>query len=284
MARAGWQTALVWCLMTATVPASAVGARRDKASIEEPAAWETPDGRDEARLAFARGLLDSGSPDACLELIAQLRRDGVKGIDLEKLHAEALRATGLDDDARAILEAVVKRWPRDAAAHNDLGILAMDREDVEGAVVQFEQAVRYDKENGQYLNNLGFALLVSERPDEAIDTLRMALRADSSKAQTRNNLGFALVAAGREQEALRVFKAAARDSADAHYNMGVGLELRGSGTEASEAYERALKADPDHQKARDALARLSGTGAPVPSDSVKPASLQSAPSPQRSEP
>jgi Tfp pilus assembly protein PilF len=254
-------------------PADAARQRPEKGTIDDAPQWETTAGRNEARLEFATGLLAAGAPDACLELIAQLRRDGVKGIELERLHADALRATGLDDDARGILEGIVKRWPRDASAHNELGILAMDREELPTAVEEFEQAVRFDKENGQYLNNLGFAQLASNQPDTAIVTLRSALRMDSSKAQTRNNLGFALVAAGREQEALRVFKAANRDPADAHYNVGVGLELRGSAAQATEAYERALKSDPDHVSARDALARLNRSDPPSPS-----------PSTQRSEP
>ena len=243
-------------------PADAARLRPDKSTIEEPAQWETAAGRDQARLEFARGLLNAGAADACLELIAQLRRDGVRGIELERLHAEALRATGLDDDAQHVLEGVVKRWPRDAAAHNELGILAMDRKDLPTAVEHFEQAVRFDKDNGRYLNNLGFALLTSGRADDAIEALRSALRMDSSKTQTRNNLGFALVAAGREQEALRVFRAASRDAADAHYNVGVGLELRGAEAAASESYKRALKADPDHVRAQSALQRITSAVAP----------------------
>ncbi len=249
-------------------PADAARKRPDKGTIDDAPQWETAAGRTQARLEFANGLLAAGAPDACLELIAQLRREGVKGIELERLHAEALRATGLDDDARRILEGMVKRWPRDAAAHNELGILAMDREDLPTAVAEFEQAVRFDKENGDYLNNLGFAQLATEQPEAAIETLRMALRMDSSKAQTRNNLGFALVAAGREQEALRVFKAANRAPADAHYNVGVGLELRGAATRATEAYERALKSDPEHVPAREALARLHSAAPPTTSPST----------------
>ncbi|MBO84461.1 MAG: hypothetical protein CL927_03815 [Deltaproteobacteria bacterium] len=260
-------------LLGSALPTSADAARQrpNKAGVEEPAQWETAAGRDQARLEFARGLLNAGAADACLELIAQLRRDGVRGIELERLHAEALRATGLDDDAQQVLEGVVKRWPRDAAAHNELGILAMDRKDLPTAVAHFEQAVRFDKSNGRYLNNLGFALLTSDRADEAIEALRAALRMDSSKTQTRNNLGFALVAAGREQEALRVFRAASRNNADAHYNVGVGLELRGASAQASESYQRALKADPAHVRAQSALQRLTpAEGPPTPSDPLTP--------------
>jgi len=244
------------CLIAGTTNADAARRQKNKQVVEEPPLWEMPGGRDAARLEFAQALLAAGSADACLELIAQLRQDGVKGLELERLHADALRATGLDDDAQTILESIVKKWPRDAPSHNALGILAMDRKELDAAVTHFERAVRHDDKNAHYLNNLGFALMVSDHPDAAIDVLRTALRANSASPQTRNNLGFALVAADRLDEAWRVFKATSRSPADAHYNVGVGLELRGESDHAFAAYKRALDADPTHAAARDALARL----------------------------
>ncbi len=253
-----------WLLGGVLLATPANGARREKTrgAVEEPAPWEQPGGRERARLEFAEALLGSGSPDACLEVIAQLRQDGVHGLELERLHARALSATGLSDDARVILQQAAKKWPRDAGLHNALGILAMDADDVTAAVQHFERAVHFDRDNSDHLNNLGFALLVAQRHGEAIEVLRTALRADSSRAQTRNNLGFALVAAGREDEAWRVFKAASRSPADAHYHVGVGLERRGDVDSASTAYRRALDADPEHTPARAALTRLSEPDAP----------------------
>ena len=257
-------TAIGWLLGGVLFAAPATGARREKSrgAVEEPAPWEQPGGRERARLEFAAALLGSGSPDACLEVIAQLRQEGVHGLELERLHARALSATGLSDDARVILQQAAKKWPRDAGLHNALGILSMDADDVAVAVEHFERAVHFDRENSDHLNNLGFALLVAQRHDEAIEVLRSALRADSSRVQTRNNLGFALVAAGREDEAWRVFKAASRSPADAHYHVGVGLERRGDVDSASSAYQRAIEADPEHMPARDALTRLREPTAP----------------------
>jgi Tfp pilus assembly protein PilF len=256
------------CLIASTTTADGARRQRSRQVVEEPPLWETPGGRDAARLEFAQALLAAGSADACLELIAQLRQDGVRGLNLERLHADALRATGLDDDAQTILESIVKKWPRDAPSHNALGILAMDRQELDVAVKHFEQAVRHDDKNAHYLNNLGFSLMVSDQPDAAIDVLRTALRANSANPQTRNNLGFALVAADRLDEAWRVFKATSRSPADAHYNVGVGLELRGEQDDASAAYKRALDADPTHVAARDALARLDTLQAPPASPDI----------------
>ena len=82
--------AMLWSLPG---PADAARQRPEKGTIDEAPQWETAAGRTQARLEFATGLLAAGAPDACLELIAQLRREGVKGIELERLHADALHVT-----------------------------------------------------------------------------------------------------------------------------------------------------------------------------------------------
>ena len=237
---------------------SSATAARKSATTREPDAqpvWEQPGGRAKARMEMAEALLEAGSVDACLELIAQMRMEKVRGVDIERLHARALRTAGLDEDAHDVLQQIVRRWPRDAASHNELGILAMDRQQVDSAVEHFASAARLDDGNADFLNNLGFAQLSNGQAEDAVASLRKALRADSSRDQTRNNLGFALVAAERPDEAFRVFRAASTP-ADAHYNVGVGLELKDDVEGAAARFEKALSVDPGHPGARTALTRL----------------------------
>lgn len=252
--------------------ATTATAARKSATTREPDAqpvWEQPGGRAKARMELAEALLEAGSVDACLKLIAQMRTENVRGVDIERLHARALRSAGLDDDAQDVLQQIVRRWPRDAASHNELGILAMDRKQVDVAVEHFATAARIQDGNADYLNNLGFAQLSQGQHDAAVGSLRRALRADSSRDQTRNNLGFALVAAGRSDEAFRVFRAAGT-SADAHYNVGVGLELSEDADGAVARFEKALSVDPSHPGARTALARLTPIDSPADPPAQEP--------------
>jgi len=261
------QASRMAAVLAAFVAAGPALGARGKTGNREPEAqpvWEQPGGRERARMDLATALLDAGSVDACLELIAQMRAENVRGVNLERLHAKALRAAGLDDDAHDILTQIVRRWPRDAAAHNELGILAMDRRQIDEAVDAFSTASRLNSSSSDFVNNLGFALLTQGNADAAVEALRKALRLDSSRDQTRNNLGFALVAAGRSDEAFRVFRAAA-NPADAHYHVGVGLELKADPKGATARFEKALSVDPQHPAARAALARLADT-----SDSLVP--------------
>ncbi len=254
------------------VSSDALAARRSRLeeTVSEPAPWETPNGKTETRLELARALLDAGAPDAALEMIAGLRAEGIKGVEVDRLHAKALRAVGLDDDARVILEGIAKKSPRDAVTRNELGILAMDRGEIVEAIDQFAAAVHSEPQNADYLNNLGFAQLSANRASEAVETLRAALRADSANLRTRNNLGFALVSAGLVDEAWRVFKASSRGPADAHYNIGVGLERQGATADALARYQKALEADPTHIPARDALTRLAGSTPAFPASQPEP--------------
>ncbi len=247
---------LGFALLTAAGPAAARDRARQRA--EPTPAWATPEGREAARLDLVIALLEAGRPEEALELTAQLRRDGAPPAELDVYQAEALIDIGLLDDAEELLGAYLKRYPRDARAHNQRGILHMERKRIDAAVVSFTEAVRHNADDPAYQNNLGFALMSAGKAAPAVEDLRTSLKLDGARAQTRNNLGFALVAAQREGEALRVFRAAGSE-ADAHYNVGVGLMLRGAAPEARAQFERALSRDPNHPHAQAALQRLGAT-------------------------
>ena len=218
--------------------------------------WTTEAGQEETRVELIETLLDTGQPDAALQLLNQLNASDISSAELTLLQARALREIGLLQDAEEILVALTRRSRRMPTAYNELGILAMDRSAPAEAIPRFERACKLDKNNPEYFNNPGFALMSDGRTAEAVDVLRDALRTDATRLRTRNNLGFALVADGRELEAYRVFRSAIPED-QARYNLGVGLELRGDLDQAAAAYHAALNHNPDNASAKKALQRLS---------------------------
>ncbi len=250
--------ALLPLLLAGAPLAAAAG---DDAESRPP--WETQEGRVATRLDLARVLIEGGNAEAALTLLAQLRKEGVRDPRLDVLQGRALRLMGLTDDAREVLVAAVKRHPRDAEAHDQLGILDLDAHDLDAAIARFERARALDPDNPDYANNLGFALLAAGRAHEAVPPLREALRLDPTRARIRNNLGFALVADGHPDEAWRVFRAGG-DEAGARYNLGLGLELAGDLDGARAQYARAVELRPGFAAAREALARLDPQAAPPP--------------------
>ncbi len=218
-------------------------------------AWRIEDGRLDAQLQLVDTLLDGGSPEAALNVIRQMKSEGADSVELDVAQGRALRELGLLEDARLLLEETADKHSRHADAHAQLGVLHMDLKDVDAAIEAFERALKIDPDDPDLHNNLGFALLTAGRADEAVGSLREALRLDGTRIRTRNNLGYALVAAGDDGEALRVFQAAS-PPADAFFQLGIGLEMRGDSSAASEAYTEALRLDPNHSRSREALDRL----------------------------
>lgn len=250
----------------------ACAAREKPADASAPPPWSTAEGQEAARDELASMLLEQGSPEAALQIISRSRDAGEKGPTLDLLQGKALARAGLPDDAIPWLERVGRRTPQYGEARDELGLIYMERRELDTATTLFRQAVSADPRNPKYLNNLGFALMSSGRHAEAIEPLRAALAADGGQPRTRNNLGFALVATGRDDEAFRVFRSAGSE-ANACYNLALGIELRGAATDAIPWYERSLTADPLHLEARAALARLRSASA---------ADTQTVPAPQES--
>lgn len=248
-------------VLLAALTLACASKRKELAQAGPEPEWRSEDGKAEAQLVMVDTLLDNGSPEAALQLVQQLRKDGVEGHEVEVAHGRALRDLGLLEDARLLLVEASTRYPRQAEVHAQLGVLYLDLRDLDAAIASLERASRLAPESADIQNNLGFALLTAGRTAEAVDALREALRLDGTRPRTRNNLGYALVADGREDEALRVFQSSGRP-ADAHYQVGLGLELRGDADEARLAYGEALSHDPNHTHAREALQRLAAPPAP----------------------
>lgn len=230
-------------------------AARKRGPVDPQPAWRAPDAALQARVDMADALVDAHSSEAALTIVSQLRSEGHKGSDLDLVQARALADLGLVDDAEALLVDLLRRSPRLAAGHDQLGVLYLDRHRVEEALPHLERAAQLSPADPLILNNRGFGLLSAGQPALAVDVLRDALRLDGANRQIRNNLGFALVAAGREDEALRVFRAALPE-ADARYNLGLGLEMRGDSDAAVDQYVQVVSSWPTHQPSIEGLKRL----------------------------
>jgi tetratricopeptide (TPR) repeat protein len=145
-------------------------------------------------------------------------------------------------------------WP-----HNNLGCALQDRGEFDGAIQQFEQALRLDANYPEAESNLGNALLLAGKPEEAMRHWEQALQLKPDFPQVQYNLGLCLARQGKLSEAIVFWEQAVRGKpryAEAHYNLGVALEQTGRIGEAIEHYQRAVECDPDYTLARNRLARL----------------------------
>ena len=204
---------------------------------------------------MAQWYLDNGMASEALSMVARLREAGNDDDVLDLIQARALAATGLPEEALSLLDQVVARSPKLAAAWSVRGVVEADLQHLPEAISALERAISLGADDAGTHNNLGFLLLSAERCADAIPHLEAALATDGTRARTRNNLALALACDGQAQRALALFRSTGTE-ADARYNLGVAFERQGKLPSALAQYDAALSANPDHRLAQAALDRL----------------------------
>ena len=130
---------------------------------------------------------------------------------------------------------------------------ALDQRDARSADALLERARPLAGEHPEYLRLLGITRQMQGRTADAVAVLRHALDKVPGDALMLTNLGTALRASGDLEAAIVTLRRAtdiAPDLAAGWYNLGRALGPAGHTGEAHEAYERALRCDPGHVKAR----------------------------------
>jgi tetratricopeptide (TPR) repeat protein/mono/diheme cytochrome c family protein len=172
---------------------------------------------------------------------------------------------GVDSDPRMLLQEAMARHnvnknPADFEAHYNLAAMLLARGAREGAIEQFDEAVRLRPEDATANNALGASLLAAGRSSEAVPYLRAAIKAQPSNFDAHYNLANALASQGKFLESIEHYRASLRlhpDDANAEANLGSALAEIGNLREAKLHFERALQIDPSHELARENLEQLS---------------------------
>ena len=103
-------------------------------------------------------LLAHGEAERALQALDQAGALGAAGVDVAVGRSAALIALGRLDEAEALLRAALLSAPQDARLYNNLGLVARERGDLDGARDLFERAVQLAPEwdlPRQNLENLG---------------------------------------------------------------------------------------------------------------------------------
>lgn len=241
-------------LASALILLGACGAPKG-AEVVDAAPWRTEEGKQQTRLAMASDLLDIGQAGDALTLVRLAEEDGYDDPRIPLLRGRALYQQKLLTEAEQQLLVAVKEMPKDPRPHRFLGLVYADSSKPEQAIASFQRATELDHTDAATWNNLGFLLYSAGRDEEAVHALQSAVTLNNTAPRYQRNLGFALFQAGRTDEALAAFRAA-DPPATAVYNLGVAVELSGDPEAARARYREALRLDPDHDQASEALARL----------------------------
>ena len=148
--------------------------------------------------------------------------------------------------------------PNDPDLHNNLANSLVELGDMNGAKKHLETALRLDPGFAKAHNNYGVLLAKIGKPDEARHQYVRAIEIKSDYAEAYNNLGTLLIRRGQDKKAVHLFTLALKyktDYAMAHYNMGLSLLRLGKPDRAVRHLQAALRLDPAHDRARQALSK-----------------------------
>jgi choline-sulfatase len=222
--------------------------------------------------SYARALEDAGRGDRALAIYREAARRWPS--DATVLHAlaaaardGAARARGaaaqsLRDEAARADQAAITVAPDSAAAHNGLGLIAVDNDRPQDAAAEFQRAAELDPTNASYWSNLGNARRAAGDRTGAEHAYRRALDVDALAIDAANGLGVLLVDMDRPAEAVPLLEravAAAPEFVEARLNLGIALQQSGQTARAAEAYRAVLAAPRRFARERDAAAKLLAT-------------------------
>jgi tetratricopeptide (TPR) repeat protein len=162
-------------------------------------------------------------------------------------------------DVETLWRDTLRKNPRAWMAHNNLGLLLLERNELRAAEQHFEQALAVKADDSFAMNNLGLVYARRGELQRAAEWFARAVQIDPTQAEAANNLGNVFAQTGQWESAEAAFRLALQRRpayAEAWNNLGNVLAYRGRSDEAVQAYERAAALDPDYVTAFVNLARV----------------------------
>ena len=146
-------------------------------------------------------------------------------------------------DGETLWRATLERNPRCWLALNNLGVLALERQEDAEAERLFVESLRWNPEYEAALNNRGYVLARRGRVDEAVGDYERALAIWPDYPDAHVNLGNALFVKGRPGEAIGHYERALAERPDLlepRNNLALALVAVGKPSEAIPHFEAAL--------------------------------------------
>jgi serine/threonine-protein kinase len=168
------------------------------------------------------------------------------------------------NEAIAYFKKAIALDPKYVSAHHNLGEALRRKGEVDEAIACFHQAIALEPKLANHHNTLGIALTDKGELDKAIACFNKAIALDPKFANPHNGLGIALRRKGQVDEAIACYRKAIDldpKYAMAHMNLGNVLRSEGQVDEAIACYRKAIEFDPMNSKAHSNLGRaLAGKG------------------------
>jgi protein O-mannosyl-transferase len=152
---------------------------------------------------------------------------------------------------------VINKRPQNSRAHNNLGILLLERGLSEEALAHFSEACKYKPDYADAQCNLGWELLKRGNLEEGKFHLSEALRIKPQHELAHFYMGNINLTEGNTKDAIdyysRTLKINPRHE-KAYFNMGNAFEKQGDLSEAIKVYRNILRLHPERPEAMSRLA------------------------------
>jgi len=224
--------------------------------------------RDSNEALYYRGnflLYGKGDLDAAITTFQNvLKKDPNFVLALYDM-AAAKRDQGLINETIADYEKIVRISPNFPEALSNLGGFYFRAGKLGKAVSMFEKAIENYPNFTQALSNLGAALNKLDRAAEAIPHLEKTIRLDPEFAIAYYNLGNSYFILNRLEEAQKAYDKSVElgvDFLSLHWKLFETTQRLGKNREARIQLNIILRMDPNNQRARRELAKLSSAAVP----------------------
>lgn len=168
--------------------------------------------------------------------------------------AQAIRChqSGQLDEAESLYRKILVHDPRNSDCWHLCGVIALQKNQPEGAVELIGKAIRIRGTVAAFHSNLGNALRTCGQHQKAVASYRRAIALDPNFSEAHNNLGYALSGQGMLDEAAQCYGLALAVNpayAEARLNLGDLRQAEGRLGEALACFERVATDQPGNAHA-----------------------------------
>lgn len=208
-------------------------------------------GKDMEKMLTSLGYVSSASTSS--------RPVGHEAVEQKVNMAVVLRKQNRLEEARTMLEAVIKEHPDHVGARTNLARVYVEAGEYVRAEKIYRELIREHPSDLAHYEDLGHTLVRQGKQREAKDVYEQGLTVDPNWTVGMMGKALALKELGESAPALSLMdRALTKDpsNAEALYSRGVILAKDNRDVDAGVAFERALALDPDHLDAAIALSNL----------------------------
>jgi tetratricopeptide (TPR) repeat protein len=165
--------------------------------------------------------------------------------------------SGIYRDNETCFRAILSKNPNSPTAHNNLGIIDVEKGLEDEAIAHFERAFELQPNYPLAHYNLANALLQKRQLEQAIPHLQIVLNANPNHSKAYYVLGNALFGTGKTDRAILAYERALKldpDFPDAHCNLGNAFLEKGEIDKALAHYRTGLALQPNNPGAHYNLA------------------------------